>query len=107
VLATRSLETAGDVPVNPTFPLRSREVRSTGCSATQGLCWRSASGSGLRWSPSRQTAGRSPGRCWSFFTFTLTATRGALELEVTVPPEHLHVLDGLAARAHAAAHIDS
>lgn len=37
--------------------------------------------------------------CCSFFTFTLTATGGRLVLEVTVPPTHIEVLDGLAARA--------
>ncbi len=36
--------------------------------------------------------------CCSFFTFTLTATGGALELAVPVPDSHAHVLDGLAAR---------
>jgi hypothetical protein len=36
--------------------------------------------------------------CCSFFTFTLTATRGALELGVAVPEVHVEVLDALAAR---------
>jgi hypothetical protein len=36
--------------------------------------------------------------CCSFFTFTLTATGGALELGVAVPEGHVQVLDGLAAR---------
>jgi hypothetical protein len=35
--------------------------------------------------------------CCSFFTFTLTATGGALELAVAVPDSHVEVLDGLAA----------
>ncbi len=37
--------------------------------------------------------------CCSFFTFTLTATGGALELEIAVPDSHVDVLDALAARA--------
>jgi hypothetical protein len=37
--------------------------------------------------------------CCSFFTFTLTATGGALELEIAVPDSHIDVLDALAARA--------
>lgn len=39
--------------------------------------------------------------CCSFFTFTLTATGGALSLSVTVPPAQVEVLDALAARAGA------
>jgi len=41
--------------------------------------------------------------CCSFFTFTLTATGGRLVLDVTVPPRHTGVLDGLASHAAAAA----
>jgi hypothetical protein len=36
--------------------------------------------------------------CCSFFTFTLIATGGALELGVAVPDRHVEVLDALAAR---------
>jgi hypothetical protein len=36
--------------------------------------------------------------CCPFFTFTLTATGGALELAVAVPDSHVEVLDGFAAR---------
>jgi hypothetical protein len=36
--------------------------------------------------------------CCSFFTSTLTATGGALELEIAVPDSHVDVLDALAAR---------
>jgi hypothetical protein len=36
--------------------------------------------------------------CCSFFTFTLTATGGGLELGVVVPDSHVEVLDALAAR---------
>jgi hypothetical protein len=43
--------------------------------------------------------------CCSFFTFTLTATSGALVLEVTVPGSRIAVLDALAARVAAAAGI--
>jgi hypothetical protein len=39
--------------------------------------------------------------CCSFFTFVLTATGGRLSLEVTVPGQHVDVLDALAARAAA------
>ncbi|GAB3440018.1 hypothetical protein [Actinophytocola sediminis] len=39
--------------------------------------------------------------CCSFFTFTLTATEGALHLEVSVPGGQLDVLDAWAARASA------
>lgn len=41
--------------------------------------------------------------CCSFFTFTLTATGGALALEASVPEAHAGVLDGLADLATAAA----
>ena len=37
--------------------------------------------------------------CCSFFTFTLTAGAGRLELGVAVEPGHLDVLDALAERA--------
>ncbi|WP_439658863.1 hypothetical protein ACSHWB_41835 [Lentzea sp. HUAS TT2] len=36
--------------------------------------------------------------CCSFFTFELTATRGALSLAITVPESQAEVLDALAAR---------
>ena len=41
--------------------------------------------------------------CCSFFTFTFTVASGALLLDVQAPPTHAGVLDGLAARAAAAA----
>lgn len=41
--------------------------------------------------------------CCSFFTFTLTIAGGGLALDVTVPPEHIEVLDALQGRAGAAA----
>ncbi|MEU1879639.1 hypothetical protein ABZ470_20190 [Streptosporangium sp. NPDC020072] len=41
--------------------------------------------------------------CCSFFTFALTIADGSLALEVTVPPEHVEVLDALQERAAAAA----
>ncbi|WP_090764550.1 hypothetical protein [Nonomuraea maritima] len=41
--------------------------------------------------------------CCSFFTFTLTVAGGSLALEVTVPAEHVQVLDALQARAGTAA----
>jgi hypothetical protein len=37
--------------------------------------------------------------CCSFFTFALTASAGALHLDITVVPGHLDVLDALATRA--------
>ena len=37
--------------------------------------------------------------CCSFFTFTLTATGGALTLDASVADPHVEVLDALAARA--------
>ena len=40
-------------------------------------------------------------QCCSFFTFVLTATGGALSLDVSVPPQYVAVLDGLADRAAA------
>jgi hypothetical protein len=55
-----------------------------------------------------ETAGRVAGLvtretgCCSFFTFTLTATGGALSLEISVPNQHVAVLDALTARALAA-----
>ncbi|NUP38979.1 MAG: hypothetical protein HOY76_18670, partial [Streptomyces sp.] len=41
--------------------------------------------------------------CCSFFTFTLTIADGSLTLEVTVPAEHVDVLDALETRASTAA----
>ena len=41
--------------------------------------------------------------CCSFFTFALTATGGALALEIGVPDRHIEVLDVLTARALPAA----
>jgi len=38
-------------------------------------------------------------QCCSFFTFDLRATGGELQLTVTVPTEHVPVLDALAGRA--------
>jgi hypothetical protein len=55
---------------------------------------------GLKATP--QTAGRvaelavAETACCSFFTFTLIATGGRLSLEVTVPAQHIGVLDALA-----------
>jgi hypothetical protein len=40
--------------------------------------------------------------CCSFFTFTLIIADGSLALEVTVPPEHIEVLDTLQERVGAA-----
>lgn len=37
--------------------------------------------------------------CCSFFTFTFTPTREALQMDVEVPATHVTVLDALAARA--------
>ncbi|TDD86669.1 hypothetical protein E1293_09135 [Actinomadura darangshiensis] len=45
--------------------------------------------------------------CCSFFTFTLTATAGALSLEAGVDDRHTAVLDALAARAAEAMGADS
>uniref|UniRef100_UPI003F495028 hypothetical protein n=1 Tax=Nonomuraea bangladeshensis TaxID=404385 RepID=UPI003F495028 len=41
--------------------------------------------------------------CCSFFTFALTVAGGSLALEVTVPPEHVEVLDALTQRVGPAA----
>jgi hypothetical protein len=40
--------------------------------------------------------------CCSFFAFAFTRTGDELMLDVTVPPAHVQVLDGLLARAQAA-----
>lgn len=40
-------------------------------------------------------------QCCSFFTFTLTATRGQLTLDVSTPAGHVGVLDALVERARA------
>jgi len=45
--------------------------------------------------------------CCSFFGFTLSATGGALTLDVTVPPGQIPVLDALLDRARATAGLDS
>jgi hypothetical protein len=42
-------------------------------------------------------------QCCSFFGFTLSATRGALTLEIEVPPGQVAVLDALVDRARSAA----
>ena len=39
-------------------------------------------------------------QCCSFFTFALTATGGALRLDISVPQAHIDVLEALAARAN-------
>lgn len=39
--------------------------------------------------------------CCSFFTFAVTCTRSAVEVDVRVPDAHVEVLDALAARAAA------
>lgn len=41
--------------------------------------------------------------CCSFFTFAVTASGGALSLEVRVPGQYIEVVDALAARASAGA----
>jgi len=59
--------------------------------------------------PGRETAARAAElaaaetECCSFFTFTLTASGGALTLDVSVPDAHIAVLDALAQRIAAAA----
>jgi hypothetical protein len=45
--------------------------------------------------------------CCSFFTFALTATGGALTLDITVPPQYAAVLAALADRAGEAAGLAS
>ena len=45
--------------------------------------------------------------CCSFFEFTLSATGGALTLDVTVPPAQIPVLDVLLDRARTAAGLGS
>jgi len=55
--------------------------------------------------PGPQVAARAAGlaaaetECCSFFTFTLTATGGALSLDIAVPAAHTAILDALAASA--------
>jgi hypothetical protein len=41
--------------------------------------------------------------CCSFFVFTITVADGAMALEVTVPQEHIEVLEALRRRAETAA----
>jgi hypothetical protein len=45
--------------------------------------------------------------CCSFFTFALTATAGALTMDITVPQQHAPVLAALADQARAAAGLAS
>jgi hypothetical protein len=58
----------------------------------------------LKLAPTAEIAAQAAGlmvretACCSFFTFTLTATGGALDLGVVVPDSHVEVLDALAAR---------
>jgi hypothetical protein len=85
-------------------PLRLAEFDRFFTDAVRGADRPSRSRLKLDLEPSAETAERAAGlvvretACCSFFTFTLTATGGALELEVAVSESHVEVLDALAER---------
>jgi hypothetical protein len=85
-------------------PLRVAEFDRLFIDAVRGADRASPTRLRLDLEPSAETAERAAGlvvretACCSFFTFTLTATGGALELEVAVPETHVEVLDALAER---------
>lgn len=88
-------------------PLREAEFDELFASAARGVERPELGVLRVDLDPSEPVAARAAGlvtretSCCSFFTFTLTATGGQLRLEVSVPPAHQDVLDGLAARATA------
>ncbi|MPZ83278.1 MAG: hypothetical protein GEV28_23945 [Actinophytocola sp.] len=84
-------------------PLRVAEFDGLFASAVRGVD-RVAGGLRLALTPTPEVAATVAGLaaretgCCSFFTFTLTATAGALELGIAVTDGHDDVLDALAAR---------
>jgi hypothetical protein len=86
-------------------PLRVAEFDRLFTDAVRGADRPSRTRLKLDLEPSAEKAAQAAGlmvsetACCSFFTFTLTSTGGALELEIAVPDSHVEVLDVLAARA--------
>jgi hypothetical protein len=86
-------------------PLRVAEFDRFFTDAVRGASRSSRTRLKLDLEPSAEKAAQAAGlvvretACCSFFTFILTATGGALEMEVAVPESHVDVLDALAARA--------
>jgi hypothetical protein len=114
-MATNQAETGPDwVPEACTLPVAERPLRLAGfdalfAEAATGLERVDAGRLRLVLKADPRTAGRAAELaaretgCCSFFTFVLTATGGALTLEVVVPERHVAVLDSLADRAAAGA----
>jgi hypothetical protein len=85
-------------------PLRVAEFDELFASAVLGIGRRGPGVLRLELDPAEPAAASSVGlvtretSCCSFFTFILSAIGGRLALEVSVPPERVEVLDGLAWR---------
>jgi hypothetical protein len=106
----RELEAAGSwAPVVCTLPtsrqpLRVAEFDKLFGSAVRGVERHGPDQLSLELDPGEQVAATAAElvvretSCCSFFTFTLTATGGRLTLRVSVPPNQVEVLDGLARR---------
>jgi hypothetical protein len=106
------------VPAACTLPTSERPLRAADFDAVFAATVRGLDRDGptrlrLDLEPSPQAAARmaelaaAETGCCSFFTFALTATGGALTLDITVPPQYAPVLAALAARARAAAGLPS
>lgn len=85
-------------------PLRAAEFDRLFADVVQGIERAEPTRLHLDLRPSPQAAARTAAlaaretNCCSFFTFTLTATGGALALDITVPAPYVAVLDALADR---------
>jgi hypothetical protein len=90
-------------------PLRAADFDAAFAAAVRGLDRAGPTRLRLELEPTPQAAARmaelavAETGCCSFFTFALTATGGALSLDVTVPERYAPVLAALADRASAAA----
>ena len=109
---------AGWAPDACTLPTAERPLRATDFDAVFAATVRDLDRVGptrlrLDLEPSPQTAARmaelaaAETGCCSFFTFALTATGGALTLDITVPQQYAPVLSALADRAGAVAGLAS
>jgi hypothetical protein len=94
-------------------PLRGADFDAVFAATVRGLDRIGPTGLRLDLEPSPQAAARmaelaaAETGCCSFFTFALTATAGALTLDITVPQQYAPVLAALADRAGAAAGLAS
>jgi hypothetical protein len=85
-------------------PLRVAEFDSLFAHAVRGVRRSKPTHLSLDLEPTAEVAAQAAGlfvretACCSFFTFTMTATAGALQLEIAVPANRVGVLDALVAR---------